>query len=179
MASAGKKTTATNAKAVLLVGALYSDEEYYAKAKNELAGKFGQVLCETEPRPWRYTDYYEKELGREIMRRFIFFEDPIEQESLAGIKIFMVKLEEKLSADGKRTINLDPGYLTQAKLVLASTKDYSHRIYLGQGVFAEVTLAYVKDGFKPFPYTYRDYRDDFYIGLFNKVRERAKIILGQ
>lgn len=161
-----------------MVGVLYANEEYYVRAKEALAGSFGSILLEAGPRPWHYTDYYDEELGPAILRRFLFFENPIGQDTLAEIKVATNGLEEELSTEGKRNINLDPGYMTPAKLVLASTKDYSHRIYLGRGIFAEVTLTYVKDGFKPFPYTYRDYRDPHYLGLFDEARERAKEILG-
>ncbi len=164
-------------KALLLVGALYAQEGLFLKAKERLINRYGDLLLETAPRPWTYTDYYTEELGPEIIRRFLVFREPVEQGELAGIKVATNAIERELSEEGRRTVNLDPGYITPAKLVLASTKDYSHRVYLGDGIFAEVTLSYVKDGFKPFPYTYRDYLDPHYLNLFNDIRERAKKLL--
>jgi len=178
VASQGKNVNASSTKAVLLVGALYSDEAYFERARERLATRFGPTFMEAGPRRWSYTDYYAGELGPEILRRFLFFKNPVAQSSLADIKIATNRLEEELSTDGRRNINLDPGYITPAKLVLASTKDYSHRIYLGRGIFAEVTLTYAGDGFKPFPYTYRDYRDPHYLALFAEARERVREILG-
>jgi len=167
-----KEGSIPDVKALLLVGALYAKEEYYLKAKERLAGMFGPIVMETAPRAWDYTDHYEEELGPDILRRFLFFENTVNQNELAEIKIKTNSLEEELSTGGKRNVNLDPGYMTMAKLVLASTKDYSHRICLGRGIFAEVALSYIKDGFKPYHYTYRDYRDEHCLKLFHEVREK-------
>jgi hypothetical protein len=175
--SRGKEISNPELKALLLVGALYAKEECFIRAKERLVREFGPLMLETEARRWDHTDYYGEELGPEILRRFLFFREPIGQGELAEIKVATVAIEQELSEGGRRTVNLDPGYMTLAKLVLASTKDYSHRVYLGRGIFAEVTLTYVKDGFKPFPYTYRDYRDVHYLKLFDEVRERTREML--
>jgi hypothetical protein len=79
-------------------------------------------------------------------------------------------LEAKLSKEGKRTVNIDPGYIDMAKLVLFSTKDYTHRLYLNKGIFAEVTLYYKDDTFNPWPWTYPDYKSSEYIAIFNHIR---------
>jgi hypothetical protein len=173
-----KEISNRNVKALLLVGALYAREDCFNQARELLVKEFGPTMLETEPRPWDHTDYYGEELGPDILRRFLFFREPIGQGELAEIKVATIAIEKGLSEGGRRTVNLDPGYMTPAKLVLASTKDYSHRVYLGRGVFAEVALAYVKnDGFKPFPYTYRDYCNAHYLKLFDEVRERAKELI--
>ncbi len=172
LASINKKGSIPNVKALLLVGVLYAKEEYYLKAKERLAGMFGPIVMETAPRAWDYTDHYEEELGPDILRRFLFFGNLIQQDSLVEIKLFTNSLEAELSTGGKRNVNLDPGYMTMAKVVLASTKDYSHRICLGRGIFAEVALSYIRDGFKPYYYTYRDYRDEHHLKLFHEARKR-------
>jgi hypothetical protein len=87
------------------------------------------------------------------------------------IKLFCLRLEKKLSILGKRTINIDPGYITEAKLVLTTTKDFHHRIYLGKGVYAEVTLYYRNGGFCEFPTTYPDYRTPQYKQILSQIRE--------
>ena len=85
-----------------------------------------------------------------------------------------MNVEEMFSMEGIRKINIDPGYMTLAKVVLASRKNYSHRIYLGRGVFAEVELFY-KDGiFNAMPYTYPDYRDDAFLRIFAAARSLLK-----
>lgn len=154
--------------AVLFVASLFSRSDRYAEGKRKLASAFGPFLSETPPAPWDYSDYYRDELGSPLFRSFIFFRDRVLQEELAAIKIKTSALEAELSLDGKRTVNLDPGYMTPAKVVLASTKDYSHRIYLGQGIYGEITLIYKGGGFQPHVNTYRDYRD--YAGIFDEAR---------
>ena len=119
-----KEGSIPNVRALLLVGALYAEEEHYLKAKERLAGMFGPIVMETAPRAWDHTDHYKEELGPDILRRFLFFENTVNQNELAEIKIKTNSLEEELSTGGKRNVNLDPGYMTMAKLVLASTKDY-------------------------------------------------------
>ena len=157
-------------EALLFVGALYRDQDYLSSARESVAGRFGGILLETEPMPWDYSRYYEEELGRPLKRVFIFFEDRIDPGGLAGIKTTTNEIETNLSTEGKRNINLDPGYLTASKVVLASTKNYSHRIYIGQGIFAEVTLVYREGGYRPHLFTYRDYASDAYAELFERVR---------
>ena len=158
--------------ALLLVGALFSKEDVYLKTLHHLEDCFGEMLMESPAMQWDFSEHYKEELGEPIFRRFIFFRELIEQDSLAAAKLKACEIENSLSVNGKRTINLDPGYLTFAKLVLASTKDYSHRIYLTDGIFAEVTLSYSKDKerYVPFPHTYRDYYDERYLRLFSIAR---------
>lgn len=100
----------------------------------------------------------------------MFFKNLISEEDIADIKIKTNQIEKELSVEGKRKINLDPGYIGLAKLVLATTKDYSHRIYLRRGIYGEVTLIYRGNSFTPHINTYRDYSDREYIELFNLAR---------
>lgn len=159
-------------KALLLVGALFSREDYYLKALRYLEDFFGEAVMESPQLPWDFSEHYKAELGAPIFRRFIFFRKLLEQDQLASAKLKACEIENTLSADGQRMINLDPGYITPAKLVLATTKDYSHRLYLGSGIFAEVTLAFNKDKqhYVPFAYTYKDYCDERYLRLFSMAR---------
>lgn len=154
---------------MLFVGTLFSRKEFYPRGRERLISLFGPVLMETPAVLWDYSTYYREELGWPILRRFLFFERPVGQDKLGEIKLETNALEAELSSDGKRNINLDPGYLTLAKVVLASTKDYSHRIYLGRGIYAEVTLVYRAGEFHPYVNTYRDYRD--YAGIFLEARD--------
>lgn len=155
---------------LLFVGTLYSDESYFARAKETLTESFGDILIETPKFNWDYSDYYIDELGWPIKKSFLFFKELINPEALTDIKLKTNSIEETLSSGGKRKINLDPGYLTLSKVVLASTKDYSHRIYLGEGIYAEVTLIYMNGRFQPHLFTYRDYKDEKCIRIFAEAR---------
>ena len=95
----------------------------------------------------------------------------IQIAQLSKIKVFTNRVENKLSLNSRRQINIDPGYLDMAKLVLASTKDYKHRIYLDRGIYAEITLFYRDKTFQPWEWTYPDYRTSDYIRIFNQIRQ--------
>lgn len=158
-------------KAILFVGTLFSKNEYYFQAIQSLGKFFGEVIMESPLIKWDFSDYYKKEIGEPIYRRFIFLKNLIEQENLSDIKLTTNDIEKSLSSDGKRNINLDPGYLTPAKIVLASTKDYSHRIYLKDGIYGEVTLIFRQGRFVPHINTYRDFQDERYLRLLMIARK--------
>jgi hypothetical protein len=157
-------------KSILFVGTLFSSSAVFDSALKILNEQFGSILLESNPMPWNFSHYYDKELGTPIYRIFIFFDRLIDPSSLVNAKLITNEIETNLSKENKRLINLDPGYLTTAKIVLASTKNYSHRIYLGKGIFGEVALLYKNKRFNPLPYTYSDYRDDAFLSIFMKAR---------
>lgn len=159
-------------KALLFVGTLFSDRQYYLEAADTLKKLYGPVLFESDTYRWEHTDYYKDELGWPIYRRFIFFKGIIDPSEIVQIKLKTNDIEAGLSREGKRQINLDPGYITPSKLVLATTKNYAHRIYLGRGIYAEVTLFYRKGGFRAHEFTYKDYQMPEYLELFKKMREK-------
>ncbi len=161
-------------RVLLFVSTLYREKEYYYTALDSLIELFGDVLFESAPKIWDYSDYYTPELGSPLTKRFIFFKNLVSEGDIAAIKITTNSLEDKLSKDGKRRINLDPGYISSAKLVLATTKDYSHRIYLKDGIYGEVTLIFKNKTFIPAINTYRDYADEQNIKLFNLARKIYK-----
>lgn len=165
--------------ALLVVGALFSSEDAYARALPLLEAAFGELGMESATMPWRHSRYYEAEMGGPLLRRFLFFKNLILQDMLAPAKVKTVEIEAALSVEGKRTVNLDPGYLTPAKLVLASNKDYSHRIYLGSGVYAEVTLRYSKGkrAYLPLENTYLDFKDPRYQRVFSLARVLLGVLL--
>jgi hypothetical protein len=158
-------------KAIFFVGVLFSREDYLLFVREKVAERLGGILFESAPVPWDFSRYYEEELGHPLKKTFIFLEDLIDPGSLAGIKVATNEIEKELSTGGKRNINLDPGYLTPSKIVLASTKNYSHRIYIGQGIFAEITLVYLNGGYRPHLFTYRDYASGTYAEIFGRARE--------
>lgn len=153
------------------VGMLSKESSLFDEIGESLREILGPIDEESPIWPWDHTDYYEKEMGKGLMRKFLFFSDLIGPEKLPDIKIKTMEIERLYTKDGKRRINLDPGYLHPAKVVLSTRKDYSHRIYLRDGVYAEVTLYFRNHSFNPFPYTYPDFKSKEYIELFNKVRK--------
>jgi hypothetical protein len=159
---------------MLFVATLIGEGTRPEHVEKALIDSFGPLEEKSHPSPWSHSTYYQKELGDRILRQFLFFQNRISQDQLAEIKQTTNILEEALARPGHpkplRTVNLDPGYLTPAKVVLATTKDYSHRIYLRDGIFAEVTLQFSGGSFRPLPHTYPDYRSEETITLFNTVR---------
>ena len=160
----------------LLIGMITGRPSLYEEARPFLTARFGPIDLESPVYSWDHTTYYEQELGSDLKRQFYFFKQSISPDSLPEIKRFTNALERRwlrTTANGAfRQINLDPGYLAPSKIVLATTKDYSHRIYLRDGIFAEVTLVYQGKSYNPLPHTYPDFRSDKYISLFNEARKR-------
>jgi hypothetical protein len=146
----------------LIIGLLSADLLLFTQATLKLQESYGSIDVESRTFPWTTTNYYREEMGENLLRKFVAFEPLLSPEALSGIKLTTNALELSLSGatapDTPRRVNLDPGYLDATKLVLASTKNQAHRIYLAQGIYAEVTLLYHHGAFHPFLYTYADYR---------------------
>ena len=140
--------------------------------RGELEGLFGPVDMESPLIPFSITNYYTPELGPNLQRKFLSFESLINPQRLAEIKSLTNELEVRFQRqESKRGINIDPGYLEAGKLVLATIKNQQHRIYLGKGIYGEVTLRFRKGRFEPWEWTYPDYRSAPYLKFFNQVRE--------
>ncbi|MBN2456181.1 MAG: DUF4416 family protein [Sedimentisphaerales bacterium] len=158
----------------LIVGVLAADENCLAAAVELLAQKFGSFDFVSDTWPFDQTDYYKDQAGEHILRQFVSVERLIRPGRLAAIKHRTNRIEQKLarklSLDLYRPVNLDPGVIEPSKLILATTKNYSHRIYIGRKMYAEVTLVYDKGTWCPLPYTYPDYRQQNYFDFFSKVR---------
>ncbi len=158
----------------LFTGLLTSLPEVLDSVEEELRKEFGPSDFETELIPFDFTDYYRNEMGENIKRKFVSFEELVDPGDISEFKHITNELEEKyareLSVEVSRPVNIDPGYVGLSKMVLATTKNYSHRIYLSAGIYAEVTLQYKEDRFQPLPWTYPDYRSDEYLEFFERVR---------
>lgn len=159
---------------LLFTSALYHKQEYFTAVKETLYGLFGEIALESPAMAWDNSEYYKEELGWPITRNFLFFKNTIDPLVLPDIKLATNKLEEDFSINGKRNINLDPGYMTLSKVVLASTKNYSHRLYIGKGIFAELTLVHTKGSYRPQMFTYRDYAAAECIKVFEGARNLLK-----
>jgi hypothetical protein len=159
----------------LFVGMLSNEVSLFDELVQKLRNVYGPVDLESPVWPWEHSAYYADEMGADLKRKFVFFERLIRPGAIPGIKVATNELEQHYldERDGRR-INLDPGYLDSAKLVLVSTKDFSHRIYLDLGIYGEVTLIYSKNDYQPLPYTYRDYRSEEYRSVFRKARDLYK-----
>jgi len=119
-----------------------------------------------------FTGYYQNEMGENLQKQFLVFEKLIDPEELPGLKRLTNEFEQQYAREGKRLINIDPGYVCESKLILATTKNYSHRIYLGKGIYGDVHLCYQKHSFQIQPWTYPDYRQEVVIKFFNQIREQ-------
>jgi hypothetical protein len=125
--------------------------------------------------PWMdfdYTDYYTPEMGRPLSRRMLVFKELIAQSDLARIKLRTNEIELQYAQVGKRSVNIDPGYLLYERFVLATGKNYSHRIYIGQGIYADLTLIYQKGAYRSLPWTYPDYADAAMGDFLMQVRQK-------
>ncbi|MFA5393490.1 MAG: DUF4416 family protein [Candidatus Ratteibacteria bacterium] len=154
----------------LFIGMLSGNQKLFPAATDILTKKFGPVLLESEIIPFKFTDYYTPEMGENLRRKFVAFRRMVSPEKLASIKLFTNRLEETYSRNKNRRINLDPGFLTPARIILASTKDFSHRIYLKSGIYAEITLLFRKGRFETLAWTYPDYRTEPYLKFFSALR---------
>ena len=158
----------------LFIGVLLSKEALAQEVEAQLSGTYGAVDHRSPILPFTFTDYYRREAGDHIFRVFFSFETLIEAGRLPEIKRETNSLEESLlslDASVKRPVNLDPGYLEHAKVILASTKNFYHRMYLARGIFGEVTLHYQKRGWEFFPWTYPDYKSAEYLRFFTELRD--------
>jgi len=162
---------------LLICGLLASDEFLLEDSLSLLKSEFGEISLESEPIPFSFTDYYNKEMGEGILRKYVAFSTLIAPEIIGLVKRKTNLLEQQFLSEDNRKINIDPGYVTLAKLVLATTKDATHRVYLGECIYAETTLYYCDKSFRPWQWTYPDYKSDFSIKFFNDVRDlyRSKL----
>lgn len=161
------------AEAVKLIASLFSgDRRLLGDAVQTLSERYGRADFISAPAPFDYTDYYMKEFGGSLIRRFVVFERLIRPESLPEIKQWTNALEGRLSAEGQRRVNIDPGYLAKAHLILATGKGYTHRPYLRDGIYADLTLIYRDKTFHPLPWTYPDYAGGEVIAMLSRIREK-------
>jgi len=145
--------------AKLVVGLLSADRSLLLQAQSALAEGFGTVTSKSPEIPFGFTDYYEKEMGTGLTRQWVGFQGLVEPEQLVDFKRTTGLLEKRFRGpDNKRRVNLDPGVLTLHNLVLASTKGLAHRIYLREGIFAELELVFQSGKFQPLAWTYPDYQ---------------------
>ncbi len=164
--------------AALIAGIMYSGTNVLEQALRLLENKFGPIALKSASFDFDMTDYYTAEMGEGLKKIFCSFQNPVELDALPDIKIATNEMELRL-AEGdvenpRRRVNIDPGYVTLSKLVLVTTKDYSHRIFIGKGIYAETTLKFKNSSFAPVETTYPDYKTPLAINFFNNAREFVK-----
>ena len=167
----------------LFVGILVADAGRLAEVETRLSAEYGEIDFRSPVIPFTFTDYYRRETGDRILRAFFSFERLIEADRLPEIKHSTNVLEAEFakagspSGDIQRPVNLDPGYIEHSKVILASTKNFYHRMYLGRGIFGEVTMHFRNNTWEFFPWTYPDYQSEQYGKFFLELRQRYRVQL--
>jgi len=160
----------------LIVGILASDDRCLEAAREGLTSALGASDLASDIWTFDQTDYYAAQIGPRILRQFLTIDRLIDPGQLAAVKHRTNALERHLATTlarpFPRPVNLDPGLIEPSKLILASTKNYAHRIYIGNRMYAEVTLVFDKGQWRPLPYTYPDYHRKEYFDFFETVRAR-------
>ena len=165
--------------AKLVISLFMQDKTLIAPIAAELNKKFGLVDMISSWLPFDFTSYYESEMGACLFRRIFVFKTLIRQSDLVDIKLATNELEIKYSKNGKRLVNIDPGYMLQARFVLATGKDFAHRIYIGKGIYADLALLYTQGRFKTLPWTYPDYAEKNMLVFLEMVRSKYSFDLKQ
>lgn len=163
----------------LICGLISNDPDLMTRAVRFLVQHQGPTDAVSELWPFDDTDYYTLEMGENLQRQFVSFERLIDPGQLATVKRLTNELERRINYDlglpeNQRRVNLDPGYLTLSKIVLATTKDFSHRLYIGSGMYAESTLHFEAGRWQAWPWTYPDYAGPRYHAFFEQLREAYK-----
>jgi hypothetical protein len=176
MKNSRNKSCASNPEPALLVVAVFSRHaDAIDWARDRLEETFGPVALASPLYSFHHTRYYEPSMGSDLRKRFLAFENLVEPDRLAAIKLQTGGLELELVRTARyaesRPLNLDPGFLQLGKFMLATTKDQAHRIYLHDGIYAEVTLRFEAGRFEPWPWTYADYREEFVRDFLKSARE--------
>lgn len=148
------------------------DTDLLAPVTGTLEDQYGPVDIASRWLPFDCTAYYEPEMGTGLRRRMLSFKDLVSQEDLPRIKQFTNAIEASHLASENRQINIDPGYLLTERFVLATGKNFSHRIYIGQGIYADLTLIYTGGTFRALPWTYPDYAREDMLNFLHKVRSK-------
>lgn len=161
----------------LIVSIFSQSPSLITTAQQHLQKHLGPIDYQSPLLDFTQTDYYRQEFGTGLKRQFIAFERLIDPGKLWKVKCFTNKLEAKFSNRGKRTLNLDPGIITEASLILASAKMFAHRVYIRDGIYQEVTLIYKDKTFWPLAWTYPDYKEciDIFVAIRTILHNQLKI----
>jgi len=156
----------------LFMSTIYADDDVVKSFLEILSEHYGDIDFISDRMSFHYTDYYNEEMGSCLVRRVVFFDRLIRPESLPDVKVLTNDVESKFTVNGKRRVNIDPGYISDAHLILATGKGYTHRPYLRDGIYADLTLIYKEKSFHPLAWTYPDYAEKHAIKMFNRMRSK-------
>lgn len=168
-------------EAVIVVAFMYSDNGVYQKAKDNLISILGDIEIEGNAFDFSHSRYYESEMGSNLKKRLVVFKKLRKRDYLVKIKLITNKLEKNYSEGFSRKINIDPAILTLENFILATNKNFTHRVYLRKNIFADLTLIYQKkQGYTSLPWTYLDYKDERMTSFLNDVRKKFydRLLLG-
>ena len=160
-------------KAVLIIAFMYGDFGIYESALKDVIENFNSIKIVSEEYLFSHSIYYKEEMGENLKKRFLVFENMIERDYLVEVKKITDEIEKKyLDEKGNRKINIDPAILNLENFILATNKNFTHRIYLRDGVFADLTLIYKKKkGYTELDWTYADYSSEETKSFLNNVRD--------
>ncbi len=158
--------------AKLIAGIFLKEKNLFPSVARLLTERFGAMDVVSPWFPFDLTDYYESEMGAPLSRRMMAFGTLIHRETLADIKLETNAIERRFMRGEKRRINIDPGYVAREHVVLATGKHFSHRIYIGKGIWADLTLLYHKGAFRRLPWTYPDYSRSDMLHYLKRVRDK-------
>jgi hypothetical protein len=160
-------------KEKLIIGVIYHEKEILDKALDILVSEFGEIEDVSEEFSFseEFSNYYDGEIGGEGMRRIYSFQRLVDPSLQADIKIRTNEIEAEFSIDGKRKINLDPGFINHGRLMLATTKETGFRVPLKEGIYTELTLFWARGGWQKFPWSYRDYQSERVQKFITEVRK--------
>ncbi len=158
--------------AKLIVSVIGRKEDLINETIKSLTALYGEVDFISETLPFDQTDYYDAEMGTPLLRRFAAFEKLIDPSLLPDMKHDTNAMEIEAAVLGMRQVNIDPGYLVAERVVLATGKNYTHRIYLGRGIYADLTLVYRKGAFQSLPWTYPDYASQKVRTIMEQIRRK-------
>lgn len=158
--------------AKLVIGIFTGDQTLLSPVLGALSESFGPIDLISPWLPFDFTDYYAREMGRGLFRRMAAFVPLIDQGDLAAIKCRTNAIEQEFAKTGRRAVNIDPGYLLRERFVLATGKNFSHRIYIGRHIYADLTLIFQKGEFQFLPWTYPDYQDPKLLAFLHQAREK-------
>ena len=155
----------------IFFGIIYKDSKGLEFTLKKVSG-IGKIDVQSIEIPFTFTNYYKDEMGENLKRKWISVEKTIPENELIYLKHKAISWEKELTIEGKRTVNCDPGGICDNRVVLVTTKNFSHRIYLGEGIFGEVTLIYIGDKFQPQKWTYPDYQSDTFQDFAKKCKRK-------
>ena len=158
--------------AKLVIGIFTNNKRLLGSIVSRLSELFGVIEIMSPVIGFDYTNYYEPEMGPGLVRRMIAFKPLIAQDALSAIKLKTNIIENEFSKNARRNVNIDPGYLVRERFVLATGKNFTHRIYIGNNIFADLTLIFQKGEFRSLPWTYPDYKEKNMHAFLHRVRNK-------